>query len=94
MGGVSGMEDYEYQHNNSEDGIEHVNQESIICPYCGHDYGYDESSRMPGNTTNAWKFDVECQICGNMFSCSWDFSCVEGGGIEYTTWHEKQELFS
>lgn len=92
------MEDYEYNHSGAEEKIEHALQESIVCPYCGYDYGYKRSPTMIGNTTNAWKFDIECNACEKRFSVSWDFYETEDKEkedeeLEFSTYHEKQEDF-
>lgn len=91
------MEDYEYKHNSMEEKIEHEFQDNIICPYCGCEYEYEKSREMIGNTTNAWKFDVECRKCAKMFSASWNYSNDDEGeeteDIEFWTYHEDQSDF-
>lgn len=86
------MEDFQYDHNDAENNIEHELQETIICPYCGYDFGYSKSEKSPGNTTDAWKFDMECVSCDKAFSVSW--CCDEEDGlILYSTYHVNQEDF-
>jgi hypothetical protein len=89
------MEDWEFEHHATSSEIEHELQETIICPDCGFDYGYDRShKKIPKNSTNAWKFNVVCENCENLFLVSWDWDANQeepsDGDIEFTTYHVDQ----
>ncbi len=88
------MEDHEYEHSETEKNFEHEFTDNITCPYCSYEYGYEESREMPGNTTNAWRFYVECRQCEKMFSASWNFMIDDDGeytdSMEFFSYHEKQ----
>lgn len=90
------LQDWEYNHNKAEIEIDHENTDSIVCPYCGYEYGYDQSREMIGITTNAWSFSVICKKCKKLFTVSWDFDQEEEENEEYVSeifWSYHEEPF-
>lgn len=87
------IEDWQYEHSESEAEIDHCNTDIITCPYCGHEYDYNLSREMIGDTTNAWSWPVICEKCKKLFDASWDFEIDENEEITvFWTYHAEQIL--